>query len=179
MIELDKIESGRGYVVGFGNYKGKYNSAFINAEINSYELVLMQFSHLFGNGRQFCEMKGNFKVSSRKLFLSVWKHWSRASNAYMKQRKGKFPVEFPFILKILQTNGNSTMSHSKPLRKPRFKDWLVFVLDNEVCTEYATWKDRARRTAIIRWPHKCRGKWNLEKDAYLFKMWAIDEFEYL
>ena len=70
------------------------------------------------------------------------------------------------------------MSLSKPLRKPRFKDWLVYVLDNEMCSEDARWKDRARRTAIIRWPHKSRGTWSLEKDANLFKMWAITSGKY-
>ena len=70
------------------------------------------------------------------------------------------------------------MSLSKPLRKPRFKDWLIYILDNDLCSEDAKWKDRSRRTAIIRWPHKSRGTWTLEKDAKLFKMWAITSGKY-
>ncbi|XP_028394311.1 interferon regulatory factor 1-like [Dendronephthya gigantea] len=70
------------------------------------------------------------------------------------------------------------MALSKPLRKPRFKDWLVHVLDNDLCSEDAKWKDRNRRTAIIRWPHKSRGTWTLEKDANLFRMWAITSGKY-
>ena len=70
------------------------------------------------------------------------------------------------------------MSLSKPHRKPRFKDWLVYVLDNDLCSDDARWKDSSRRTAIIRWPHKSRGTWSLEKDAKLLKMWAIASGKY-
>lgn len=70
------------------------------------------------------------------------------------------------------------MSLSKPERKPRFKDWLIYVLDKELCKDDAKWKDRTQRKAIIRWPHKSRGTWSLEKDANLFKMWAITSGKY-
>ena len=72
----------------------------------------------------------------------------------------------------------STMSLSKPLRKPRFRDWLIYILDNDLCSEDARWKDRQQAKAIIRWPHKSRGTWTLEKDAKLFKMWAITSGKY-
>ena len=70
------------------------------------------------------------------------------------------------------------MSLSKPHGKPRFKDWLVYVLDNDLCHDDARWRDSSRRTAIIRWPHKSRGTWSLEKDAKLLKMWAIASGKY-
>lgn len=66
------------------------------------------------------------------------------------------------------------MSLSKPqrFRKPRFKDWLIEILDKNL-TEDAKWEDRSNGIAMILWPHKSRGTWTLEKDARLFAMWAV------
>ena len=71
------------------------------------------------------------------------------------------------------------MSLSKPqrLHKPRFKDWLVDVLDRNL-SEDARWCDNFKTIALIRWPHKSRGTWKIEKDAKLFQMWAVRSGKY-
>ncbi|XP_077447794.1 uncharacterized protein LOC144067754 [Stigmatopora argus] len=59
-----------------------------------------------------------------------------------------------------------------PVSRMKMRPWLVNMIENKKVTGLA-WLDKEKTMFSIPWKHAARHGWDVDKDASLFKMWAI------
>ncbi|EDO30221.1 predicted protein, partial [Nematostella vectensis] len=57
-------------------------------------------------------------------------------------------------------------------RRLRLRDWLAIQIESGEFTGLE-WLDKGRRVFRVPWKHGSRQSWNVEKDAAVFREWAI------
>uniref|UniRef100_A0A3Q4BFH9 Interferon regulatory factor n=1 Tax=Mola mola TaxID=94237 RepID=A0A3Q4BFH9_MOLML len=65
-----------------------------------------------------------------------------------------------------------------PVTRMRMRPWLEKMIDSDTIPGL-TWVDKERTMFTIPWKHAARHGWELEKDASLFKEWAIHTGKYV
>ncbi|XP_077597441.1 uncharacterized protein LOC144213063 [Stigmatopora nigra] len=64
-----------------------------------------------------------------------------------------------------------------PVSRMKMRPWLVNMIENKKVTGLA-WLDEEKTMFSIPWKHAARFGWDVDKDAFLFKMWAIHTGKY-
>ncbi|XP_008330422.1 interferon regulatory factor 1b isoform X1 [Cynoglossus semilaevis] len=65
-----------------------------------------------------------------------------------------------------------------PVTRMRMRPWLEKMIDSK-CISGLTWMDKERTMFSIPWKHAARHGWEMDKDACLFKKWAIHTGKYI
>ncbi|XP_040007221.1 interferon regulatory factor 1b isoform X2 [Xiphias gladius] len=65
-----------------------------------------------------------------------------------------------------------------PVSRMRMRPWLEKMIESNSITGL-TWVDKDKTTFTIPWKHAARHGWELDKDACLFKKWAIHTGKYV
>ncbi|KAM3600693.1 uncharacterized protein V6R79_000819 [Siganus canaliculatus] len=65
-----------------------------------------------------------------------------------------------------------------PVARMRMRPWLEKMIDSHAITGL-TWVDKEKTMFSIPWKHAARHGWELDKDASLFKEWAIHTGKYV
>ncbi|XP_055370510.1 interferon regulatory factor 1b isoform X2 [Betta splendens] len=65
-----------------------------------------------------------------------------------------------------------------PVSRERMRPWLEKMIESKSIAGL-TWMDKEKMTFSIPWKHAARHGWELDKDACLFKKWAIHTGKYV
>ncbi|XP_040038531.2 interferon regulatory factor 1b isoform X1 [Gasterosteus aculeatus] len=104
---------------------------------------------------------------------------SRRVSRCREQRAGESPPEptpnkrSVFVLFSLFTDHiNKLIPSNMPVERMRMKPWIEKKIESNSISGLS-WVDKDKKIFSIPWKHAARHGWEMEKDAVLFKQWAI------
>ncbi|XP_037835161.1 interferon regulatory factor 1b isoform X2 [Kryptolebias marmoratus] len=118
------------------------------------------------------------------MVLSVFKLRSRKPSKRITYRRGETALQqtpnqsdYPRASFFSSRITEKTKPANMPVSRMRMRPWLEKMIESNSIPGL-TWVDKDRKIFSIPWKHAARHGWELDKDASLFKEWAIHTGKY-